>query len=97
MTEGVQIPPARLVGDEADQLARLLGPARTAWDTSPALVAVTWGPAHRLVYQNATSTRLVGAFGHRARNQRRGAVVLSGGQDAGQPLLVDADHREHHC
>jgi GAF domain-containing protein len=60
VTEGAGIPAAQLVGD-ADQLARLLGPARIAWDTSPALVAVTWGPAHHLVYQNATSSKLVGA------------------------------------
>ena len=37
-----------------------LGPFRRAWDTSPALVAVTRGPAHVLVYQNATSVRLFG-------------------------------------
>jgi serine phosphatase RsbU (regulator of sigma subunit) len=61
VTDGVQIPPALPVGDDADRLVRLLGPARIAWDTSPALVAVTWGPAHHLVYQNATSARLVGA------------------------------------
>jgi GAF domain-containing protein len=61
VTEGVRIPPARQVGDDPDQLARLLGPMLIACESSPALVAVTWGPEHVLVYQNSVSARLVGA------------------------------------
>ncbi len=33
-----------------------------AWDSSPALVAVTTGPEHRLTYQNLTSQQLFGAL-----------------------------------
>ena len=45
---------------DAEHIETLLGPLRAAWDSSPALVAVTFGPRHVLVYQNGTSTRLVG-------------------------------------
>lgn len=34
---------------------------RAAWDSSPALIAVTLGPGHALVYQNPASCRLFGA------------------------------------
>ena len=32
----------------------------TAWDTSPAAVAVVWGPEHRLIYQNRASRATFG-------------------------------------
>jgi hypothetical protein len=41
-------------------VAEILSQAEAAWLSSPALVAVTWGPAHLLVIQNETSCRLVG-------------------------------------
>jgi hypothetical protein len=34
---------------------------RAAWDSSPALIAVTLGPGHALIYQNPASSRVFGA------------------------------------
>ena len=42
-------------------LPELLGAAGQAWDTSPAMITVTWSPDHVLAYQNATSARVLGA------------------------------------
>jgi len=42
-------------------LPELLGAAGRAWDTSPAMITVTWGVDHVLAYQNATCARVLGA------------------------------------
>lgn len=38
----------------------LAGPLHAAWDSSPALVIVLWGPQQLLVYQNEASSRVAG-------------------------------------
>ena len=53
-------------GSFEDVSTAVLGPhpvpaaLRTAWDSSPALVTVTQGPEHLLVYQNDASVRVFG-------------------------------------
>jgi hypothetical protein len=42
-------------------LPELLGATGRAWDTSPAMITVTWGVDHVLAYQNATCARVLGA------------------------------------
>jgi serine phosphatase RsbU (regulator of sigma subunit) len=41
-------------------LPEILKAAGRAWETSPAMITVTWGPDHVLAYQNATSARVLG-------------------------------------
>jgi hypothetical protein len=53
----------------APPLGEVLAGAEIAWETSPALVSVTWGPEHLLAYQNAASVRVFG--------QRRYGVPLN--------------------
>lgn len=49
-------------GMPADVFASQPGGAwRAAWDSSPALVTLTWGPEQRLAYQNRASEALFGA------------------------------------
>ncbi|MDQ1621006.1 MAG: hypothetical protein QOE19_3575 [Actinomycetota bacterium] len=63
-------------GTAAEDAATTVPPVRdvlaateVAWETSPALVSVTWGPQHLLTYQNAASARVFG--------QRRYGVPLN--------------------
>lgn len=52
--------PSRAGDSEFPALAEILAKAEQSWVSSPALIAVTWGPTHLLVFQNDTSCRLVG-------------------------------------
>jgi Stage II sporulation protein E (SpoIIE)/GAF domain len=59
MENAADVPSNVGVGD-IPALTEILSHAETAWVSSPALVAVTWGPSHVLVFQNDVSCRLVG-------------------------------------
>jgi serine phosphatase RsbU (regulator of sigma subunit) len=52
--------PSRAGDSDLPSLAEILAAAEQSWVSSPALIAVTWGPTHLLVFQNDTSCRLVG-------------------------------------
>ncbi|MDQ1614067.1 MAG: hypothetical protein QOJ60_6 [Actinomycetota bacterium] len=61
MAQERDVSPAGPAGTRPEpDLSALLGALRIACETSPALVAVSWGPENLLVYQNAASVRLVG-------------------------------------
>jgi hypothetical protein len=72
------------IGVVPDELARLpVGAWRAAWDSSPALIAVTWGAEHALVYQNAASRRL---FGDRPAGVPMGVAFPEMSDGGSEPL-----------
>ena len=61
---------------------------RTAWDSSPALISVTLGPQHLLMYQNAASARVFG------RRQTGVSLPVAFPELAGNPLSIMTSVRE---
>src|SRR6478672_7032009 len=59
--DGPTVPDDEGLADDLPQSVRqAIQMLRVSLDSAPAMITVTWGPQHRLAYQNAESVRVLG-------------------------------------